>query len=77
MAIVKKRLAPRPAAASAVAPKLPTMTVFVKPIAVCARLAAASGPATATVARISAAMAERAGIRGKARRIISSVPGVS
>jgi hypothetical protein len=27
--------------------------VFVKPIAICARLAAASGPATAIVARIS------------------------
>ena len=41
------------------------MTVFVNPIAICARLAAASGPATATVARTSATMVEPAGIEKK------------
>jgi hypothetical protein len=48
------------------------MTVFVNPIAICARLAAASGPATATVARTSETIAEPAGIREKGLRITSS-----
>src|SRR5215471_3750049 len=44
---------PSPAAASGIAPSRPTITVLVTAIAICARLAAASGPASASVARSS------------------------
>src|SRR5215469_7014349 len=44
---------PSPAAASGIAPSRPTITVLVTAIAICARLAAASGSASADVARSS------------------------
>jgi len=59
MAMVKYNAPPRPAADRAVAPRCPTMIAFVSPIAICARFDAASGNAIGSMARSSAAKAER------------------
>src|SRR5215469_9170764 len=66
---------PRPAAASGIAPRRPTMTVLVTPIAISARLAAASGVASASVAFNSSPTQDRQPARliGFIRLSLSSV----